>query len=163
MGKGISFSDSKVTAAWISPLDLHTCRWKEHVEIHLQPKNFTAWHLIKHSNLFLLITISLMCNLLLKPSTNLNIYINGVCTLHVLTNIGHLQMSLKLLVTLLCSRPRISIFCGGCPYLCAHFFCVDGQLILLCRVLLLWMLLLYNIISTVSLYLLRNFLHIRRH
>jgi hypothetical protein len=36
--------------------------------------------------------------------------ITGVCTLNVSTNTGHLQVSLKLLMKLLCLRPYVQLF-----------------------------------------------------
>jgi hypothetical protein len=48
-------------------------------------------------NIFLLVISLLMCNFLLKIFKSFKhynlFYITGVCTLHVLTNIGHLQVS----------------------------------------------------------------------
>jgi hypothetical protein len=53
----------------------------------------------------------------LKPSKFLNVKITAVCTLHVPRNIGHLQVSLKLLMKLLCFRPYVQIL--GYVLVCA--------------------------------------------
>jgi hypothetical protein len=59
--------------------------------------------------LFLLVISRLWCNLHFKTFKSFKrqyvLYVRRICTLHVSTNISHLQMSIKLLIKLLCFRP----------------------------------------------------------